>query len=198
MSAPQPPSLPPDPPSQSAYDSAKHALSLTLLVACPILILLPPRKLDLYTFSLSGAWVASANQLALERQRARGAGESEARGLLGYVDGRRGFWSDLPGEKARETREGLRRQKEKAELEEGKDRDEPRGLMGVGKKLWMGDEKEGWRERRMQEEREALEEGKGYGSLIMDQIWEVWNQGKKDLEEDEESAEDKARRSEDD
>jgi len=28
-----------------------------------------------------------------------------------------------------------------------------------------------------------LEEGKGYGDLIMEQIWEVWNWGKTDNEE---------------
>ncbi|KAK3952813.1 hypothetical protein QBC32DRAFT_340607 [Pseudoneurospora amorphoporcata] len=55
---------------------------------------------------------------------------------------------------------------------------------GVLTKIWMGDEKEGWKEKRLEEEKKALESGKGYGSLIMDQIWEVWNQegkgGKKD------------------
>lgn len=50
---------------------------------------------------------------------------------------------------------------------------------GVLTKIWMGDEKEGWKEKRLEEEKKALEEGKGYGSLIMDQIWEVWNQEKK-------------------
>lgn len=55
-------------------------------------------------------------------------------------------------------------------------------------KIWMGDEKEGWKEQRLEEEKKALESGKGYGSLIMDQIWEVWNQegkdGKKKKEEE--------------
>ncbi|KAK3403172.1 hypothetical protein B0T20DRAFT_400208 [Sordaria brevicollis] len=51
---------------------------------------------------------------------------------------------------------------------------------GVLTKIWMGDEKEGWKEKRLEEEKKALESGKGYGSLIMDQIWEVWNQEGKD------------------
>lgn len=42
----------------------------------------------------------------------------------------------------------------------------------------MGQEEEGWMEKRLREEQKALEEGKGYSGLIMDQIWEVWNWGK--------------------
>ena len=57
---------------------------------------------------------------------------------------------------------------EEEEEEEG-------GIKGMGKRLWMGGEREGWKERRLREEREALEEGRGYGGLIWDQIWEVWN-----------------------
>ncbi|KAK3378310.1 hypothetical protein B0H63DRAFT_479526 [Podospora didyma] len=35
-----------------------------------------------------------------------------------------------------------------------------------------------WKRKRLQEEREALAEGgKGYSGLIVDQVWEVWNQG---------------------
>ncbi|KAK3351345.1 hypothetical protein B0H65DRAFT_421077 [Neurospora tetraspora] len=55
---------------------------------------------------------------------------------------------------------------------------------GVLTKIWMGDEKEGWKEKRLEEEKKALESGKGYGSLIMDQIWEVWNQEGKDKKKD--------------
>lgn len=52
------------------------------------------------------------------------------------------------------------------------------GVAALSKKLWMGSESEGWKERRVREEREALEEGRGYAGLILDQIWEVWNWGK--------------------
>jgi len=47
---------------------------------------------------------------------------------------------------------------------------------GVIKGLWMGKEEEGWQEKRLAEEKKALDEGKGYADLIIDQIWEVWNQ----------------------
>ena len=59
------------------------------------------------------------------------------------------------------------------------------GVVGMARKIWMGDETEGWKEQRMREEREALEEGRGYGSLIMEQIWEVWNWDKRRNEDGE-------------
>lgn len=64
---------------------------------------------------------------------------------------------------------------------------EARGQSGdksVLNRLWMGDEKEGWQERRIEEEKRALEEGRSYGSLILDQVWEVFNWDKKKDGED--------------
>jgi hypothetical protein len=51
------------------------------------------------------------------------------------------------------------------------------------KKIWMGEEKEGWKEKRLREEQEALDDGRGYGGLIMDQIKEVWYGSEKKMEE---------------
>lgn len=82
---------------------------------------------------------------------------------------------DLPAGKAEEVRERLRRERALREGEGNADGEKEKGLVG---RLWMGTEDEGWKERRLREEREALEEGRGYGGLIMDQIWEVWNWGK--------------------
>lgn len=56
-------------------------------------------------------------------------------------------------------------------------RQKPRGLV---KRMWMGDEPDDWVEKRKMREREALEEGKGYGGLIAEQVKEVW--GAKDEE----------------
>jgi hypothetical protein len=52
--------------------------------------------------------------------------------------------------------------------------------------VWMGGEKAGWKERRLAEEQEKISQGEGYGGMIMDQIWEVWNWGKEKGEELEE------------
>ncbi|KAJ4306310.1 hypothetical protein N0V88_001110 [Collariella sp. IMI 366227] len=40
------------------------------------------------------------------------------------------------------------------------------------------EEEEGWQEKRMEEERKALESGKGYWDLIVEQVSEVWGSGK--------------------
>lgn len=50
---------------------------------------------------------------------------------------------------------------------------------GVLDKLWMGNEKEGWKERRIREEKERLARGDGYGSMIMSYVRDVWK-GEKD------------------
>ena len=109
----------------------------------------------------------------------------------------------MPTERAREVQRVLRERQEREREREREREGEGRGVRevreealrelgrggkaregGLLERMWMGDEKEGWKERRLQEEREALEEGRGYGSLIMDQIWEVWNWGKKKDGED--------------
>ncbi|KAF4626698.1 hypothetical protein G7Y89_g11457 [Cudoniella acicularis] len=50
-------------------------------------------------------------------------------------------------------------------------------------KFWMGGEKSTWKKERDRKEQEALAEGKTYGDIIMDQIWEVWSWGKDKMEE---------------
>lgn len=47
-------------------------------------------------------------------------------------------------------------------------------------------QREAWKIQREKEIKEDVEEGKGFGDMIMDQIWEVWNQGKVEEEDDEE------------
>jgi hypothetical protein len=51
---------------------------------------------------------------------------------------------------------------------------------GIVQRVWMGGESEGWKERRLREEQKALSEGKGYGDLIQEHIWDVWTWGGKD------------------
>ncbi|KAL8696448.1 MAG: hypothetical protein Q9201_007655 [Fulgogasparrea decipioides] len=51
---------------------------------------------------------------------------------------------------------------------------EESGVLGLLRKLWYGNETEGWQKRRIEEEMEALEEGRGYGGLIGDAVREVF------------------------
>ncbi|KAK2745417.1 hypothetical protein FQN57_003760 [Myotisia sp. PD_48] len=157
------------------YQLFKHYTALTFLVAAPIIIALPPRKLDLYTISLGTAFFFSANHLTVERT---------GTGLLTHVGGfisrtKPRIFNDLPSEKAEGVREQLRIAKERErELErlKGVERPDPgeRGVPGLAKKVWMGTETEGWKERRLEEERKALEEGRGYGDLIIDYVKDAW------------------------
>ena len=100
-----------------------------------------------------------------------------------------GFVMGEGGTEKGEGSEGERRGVLEQVLEkedEGRKGLDDEGKKGLVEKVWMGGEREGWRERRIREEKEAIEEGRGYGGLIMDQIWEVWNWGKKSDGEEEE------------
>ena len=61
---------------------------------------------------------------------------------------------------------------------------EKTGVKGLAKKVWMGDEKLGWKEKRMQEERDAAAEGKAFSDVIIDQVKEVWGVPKDEDEDD--------------
>ncbi|KAL1976743.1 hypothetical protein VTN31DRAFT_3025 [Thermomyces dupontii] len=165
----------------------KRYAAWTFIVASPILIALPPRKFDLYTVALTGAFIGSANHLYRER---RGVGILDdlfrSRAHTG-ADGENatsgGIFSALPTEKAQRIQSQLRAQREAAlsgeELERYRQQRDAADR-SILERIWMGSETEGWKERRLREEQRALSEGKGYGDLIMDHIREVWNWGKKD------------------
>ncbi|KAG0648630.1 hypothetical protein D0Z07_5082 [Hyphodiscus hymeniophilus] len=66
-----PPSQPPNPPSSTGMDDSSraklvHNVSLAALVVCPLVIALPPRKLDIYTGLLLTGTFLGGNQLAYE------------------------------------------------------------------------------------------------------------------------------------
>ena len=82
--------------------------------------------------------------------------------------------TELPTERAREVQAKLREAREEERRKLGKEEDK-----GVLQKIWMGGETEGWKERRLEEERKAIEEGKSYTDMIYEQIWDVWNWDKK-------------------
>ncbi|KAK5947539.1 hypothetical protein PMZ80_001692 [Knufia obscura] len=176
----------------SSFQSFLHNASICVLVGAPILIALPPRKLDLYTFSLTGAFIASANHMVKERTGA---------GMLYQLPGARLPPAAIEYQERMKLREGGRRlleegerqQQERPSIQEQLQRHqthrEPQGLEKAAKDIWMGGEKEGWKERRLAEEQKKLDEGEGYGSMIVDQIWEVWNQGQPKSEEQKEKEE---------
>ncbi|KZF26513.1 hypothetical protein L228DRAFT_242988 [Xylona heveae TC161] len=173
------------------WERMKYNTSWFLVIGCPIALALPPRKLDLYSFALTGGFVFGANHLTVSYS---------GMGLLGHVAAKTGIGGGatggLPTARARQVQEELKREKmlrmqeelqaghERTKLSQQQGQQQEANNQGVLEKVWMGGETDGWKEKRLQEEREALEEGRGYGSLIMDHIWEVWNWGKKSEDEE--------------
>ena len=60
------------------------------------------------------------------------------------------------------------------------------GITALARNLWMGTEKEGWKERRLAKEREDLAQGKGYSDLIGERIEEVFRESTEKNREDRE------------
>ncbi|OJI99230.1 hypothetical protein ASPVEDRAFT_50747 [Aspergillus versicolor CBS 583.65] len=181
---------------EADFQRFKNYTAISFLVAAPVLIALPPRKLDHLTVLLTGAFCASANHITRERT---------GRSILERIEDRVSRSSthspkpsfigsgDLPSDKAREIQAKVRAAREARMQEEGVGREEMERLKAqkeqdrsVLDRFWMGNEKGGWKERRLREEQKALDEGRGYGDLIKDHIWEVWTWGEKKGEEKEE------------
>jgi hypothetical protein len=173
-------------------------LCIGLAVASPLAMLLPPRKMDLRFMILSGVFSVSTNRLAYEY-----TGQS----LYSRFSSRVGsaFDTSQP-EGIRRTQERIREEKaarrardeedrrrslglsaaaaaaaaEGGKQNEGEESPPSPGVAGALHRTWMGGEKSGWKERRLEEERKALEEGKGYGDLIMEHIREAFGGSKPD------------------
>ena len=171
----------------SSRQTLIHNVALGALIVCPLIIAIPPRKLDLYTIALLSGTFVGGNQLAQEYT---------GRSILTRVQDRMESISapKLPSKalevqaklrEERAMREGLVPKGEdvKTVLEEIRKKEQEKKERGLLEKVWMGAEGNDWKEKRDQKEKEALEDGRGYGGLIVDQIWEVWNWGKDQNEE---------------
>lgn len=198
--SPQPsaatPTSNPSNPSPTDREQLLHNAAFAGLIICPAIILLPPRKLDIYTIALLSGTLVSANHIT---QHYTGRGIATRWGdrfrALGEI-------GQLPPQ-ALVVQERLRREREVRDARfdaqlagklEGAPKEKRDGEeRGVLKKVWYGQEGEDWKVKRDQREKQALEEGRGYGGLIMDQIWEVWDWGgvksKKDGDKDEKKGE---------
>jgi hypothetical protein len=180
-----------------------HNVAFGALIVCPVLALLPPRKMDVYTLMLLFGTGFGANQLTREYS---------GRSIIQHASMRMQSFSsssELP-EKARIMQERLRVEKAernrrmeeslRGELKgsepavESKiltaltgrtagEKDDKKDSLSLVDKIWMGSEGPNWKQKRDQREREALEQGKGYGDLIGEQIMEVWNWGKSGTED---------------
>ncbi|OAL29855.1 hypothetical protein AYO22_01761 [Fonsecaea multimorphosa] len=160
----------------SDYHTFLHNSTLAALFLAPALIALPPRKLDLYTFSLTGAFVAAANYQLRERTGLGFMGHASRPFLHNRL---RNGMEEGAGSTATGATQRL------PGFEHAPLPDMARESNGTSSTL-RDKAQEDWKQRRLKEEQEKLEQGEGYGSMIVDQIWEVWNQGEKKVEELEE------------
>ncbi|KAI5840317.1 hypothetical protein DFP73DRAFT_559516 [Morchella snyderi] len=117
---------------QHKYEALRYRISLGLLVACPALALIPPRKLDWYTFGLGSAWLYCLNDV------------TDAHG--------RNMWRGF-----RRHEDVAKRLATKPEVD------------GVKVGGWKG-------EKIVKDMRKREEEADSVGSIIMEQIWDVWEQ----------------------
>ncbi|KAL8899168.1 MAG: hypothetical protein Q9192_001706 [Flavoplaca navasiana] len=180
-----PPSTPiaptsPSHPSSNIPTPPFRPIFLTLLVACPILAVLPPRKLDLYTFMLGAAWVVSAEELTL------GSSRLQTQSQIQRLTQTQQSFSNNPqdadkhalplaaqSQLSQEIRNSTSAPEDLKQRLREREREET-GVAGLAKRLWYGSEREDWKEKRIKEEKEALEEGRGYGGLIGDAVREVF------------------------
>lgn len=186
------------PPPSSSIDSARaqaqliHAVSIACVVLCPVILALPPRKLDVYSVALVSSTLVGGNQLAHEYTgrsivaRIKEVGTPQPRripiptqdnaidhGLVSRVSG-----STIGRETDRRNAEPFAETKTNLttrildEVQKTKAEEEQKRVLSQTRK------KSQWKRERDEREKEALEEGKGYGDMISEQIWEVWNWGK--------------------
>lgn len=131
--------------NQARYAMLRYRTSLGILVVAPALILLPPRKMDIFTFGLGASWVYCLGEVADQH------GRDPWRGFKRYEQFNKGRVAETNGEVAK-----------------------------VGE--WKG-EKIVRNVRPKEEEREE-EEGKSISGIILQQVWDVWEQKDKDRDRD--------------
>ncbi|RDA86573.1 hypothetical protein CP532_5996 [Ophiocordyceps camponoti-leonardi (nom. inval.)] len=145
-------------------DPFLHKAAIAGAIITPLAILLPPRRLDLRFAVLFGTFSLATNHLAWEY-----TGES----VWARLGRRVSSITDLP-EGAKRTQQVLREQQQ--QQRRGGDQAQQQqngGAAGLLHDVWMGGESEDWKRKRAEEHRKSMEEGKGLGYLIMEQIGDV-------------------------
>jgi hypothetical protein len=145
---------------------------MVVAVACPVLMLLPPRKLDFFTAGLGITTVYSTNYLVRD---------STGRSIQQHITGYRP--PILPKE-SMQTDEAHTQASDAIRLERQE------ALLASKERANIAEQVEAtkqakWAQERNQEVQDALDVGKGFGDIIIDQVYEVWNWGKKRDDDDE-------------
>lgn len=104
--------------------------------------------------------------------------EMDSHKLPTWITRRRPIISSANEEQADKTSQSLDEGTSKSS--EGQEKS---GIVGMARRIWMGNEKPGWQARRLREEKKKLDEGESYAGLIGDTIMEAFGVAKK-TEED--------------
>ncbi|WYZ38973.1 hypothetical protein EsH8_III_000887 [Colletotrichum jinshuiense] len=170
-------------PALPATPPLVHNTAIAAAVICPLIMLIPPRRVDWRFFMLTTGFSASTNQLAYDW-----TGQS----IYQRVQSRfaRMFPTALP-EQAQRTKQLLREERMRREgLTEEQMRAIEYKKRNLAQRLWYGNEPEDWDAKRGQEHAKALAEGKGLGDLIAEQVSEVWASSKKEEDKKKKDGED--------
>ncbi|PHH88327.1 hypothetical protein CDD83_7681 [Cordyceps sp. RAO-2017] len=166
---PPPQSQPPLPPRNPII----HNAAIAGAIVTPLVMLLPPRKIDIRFFVLAGAFSLSTNQLAYAYtgQSIYSRFGNRVGNLFGSLSS-----GELP-EGAKRTQQLLRehREREAAQRQKQSGADETKKDGGLIKDIWMGGESQDWSQKRAEEHRKRFEEGKGMSDIILEQIMDVWS-----------------------
>jgi hypothetical protein len=174
MSHPQPPQRQPTPNETERYARTLHNTALAAVIVCPIIALLPPRKLDIYTFTLGGTTVFSANWLVRERS-GQSIWQHVGFGPRPSLKASNESLGVSPTEQANLQREINHASQE---LQRINKEEKPSVTEQVQS------QRQTWKKQQQKEIEEDVEEGKSIADVITGQIWNVWNWGKKDDDDD--------------
>ncbi|ATY64431.1 hypothetical protein A9K55_004952 [Cordyceps militaris] len=156
----------PEPPRRPSQNPLIDNVALVFAVGTPLIMLLPPRKMDLRFLALAATFSLSTNHLCKSY-----TGESIYDRFNNRVSS--AFDNGLP-EGAQRTQRLLKEHKEREAAAKGlpppgHDKD------SIIKNIWMGGEKDNWKEKRAEEHQKSFEEGKGMSDIIMEQIADVFS-----------------------
>ncbi|TKA79498.1 hypothetical protein B0A55_02451 [Friedmanniomyces simplex] len=175
MSHPQPPQRQPTLSETDRYTRTIHNVALGALIACPVLALIPPRKLDFFTFGLIGTTAYSANYLTRERT---------GRSIWQHMGGGKREVDAVTAESVASPTEQANLSRELQYAREEMQRLHAESKVASEQSHAAQSAREAWKSQREKEIQDDLDVGKGFGEMITDQIYEVWNWGKKRDDED--------------
>ncbi|KAK4903465.1 hypothetical protein LTR27_000396 [Elasticomyces elasticus] len=174
MSHPQPPQRQPTLSETDRYARTIHNVALCALVACPAVALLPPRKFDFFTFGLIATTAYSANYLTRERT---------GRSIWQHVGGVNQSVVAAESSPMPAVQSSLKKDLQSARDE--MQRSQTESKLTAEHSQAAQSARDAWKAQREKEIQDDLDVGKGFGEMITDQIYEVWNWTKKRDDEDE-------------